>query len=105
MTRDKFSDHSDDHSPDPNAISSDSQARSDRATPHIGDDHLILDIGATDDILGKRHGVGATNRTPTRTPITLETAGGAQTVKEVGDRRFSGALQFVQALMLSLIHI
>ena len=69
------------------------------ATSRTDGPSVILDIGATHDLIGREQAPSATRvRTLTR-PIRLFTAGGERLVSRVGDVTLRGALCFTQAML------
>ena len=61
---------------------------------------MILDIGATHDIIGDRQTPLATRVQTLVKPVKLLTAGGAKAVRRVGDLTLRGALGFTQAMIV-----
>ena len=61
---------------------------------------MILDIGATHDIIGELQTPLATRVQTLLRPIQLLTAGGTKAVKRVGDLTLRGALGFTRAMMV-----
>ena len=60
---------------------------------------VILDIGATHDIIGSRQATLADRVRTLTEPIQLFTAGGVRKVRKVGDLTLKGALGFAQAMI------
>ena len=67
---------------------------------HTEGHSVILDIGATHDIIGERQTPLATRVRTLLRPIQLLTAGGAKAVKRVGDLTLRGALGFTRAMIV-----
>ena len=60
---------------------------------------VILDIGATDDLIGSDKATLADRVTTLARPIQLFTAGGVKAVRRVGDLTLKGALGFTRAML------
>ena len=61
---------------------------------------MILDIGATHDIIGDRQTPLATRVQTLVKPVKLLTAGGIKAIKRVGDLTLRGALGFTRAMIV-----
>ena len=77
--------------------------------PNTGDPNVILDLGATIDVVGKEH-QGDVIETPLKQPVKLDTAGDTVSVWSLGTGIIDGALGFKDALVapwtkLSLISL
>ena len=66
---------------------------------------IILDIGATDDLIGCEAAPSATRVHTLTHPIKLFTAGGVKAVRRVGDLTLGGALRFTQAMVAPWSHL